>query len=571
MRRRIPILIVLVLAAALAPAAPGAAAGSFTFYGSGFGHGLGMSQWGAYGLALQGWDYSKILTHFFTGTKVAKAGNPPTTLRVGLTQARVKIQLEAEAGPVTLRVENRRDGPLVGTIHRGTTWIVRAEGARYRVLDENGDQVGGRDWGGPNRNLYATYADAGARVKVPEGGATYNRGYLEFNLYGCTGGSCVERLILPIAPEQYLYGLGEVPSSWPMQALQAQAIAGRSYAFVKAGIGQHRNPCNCAIYDTSVDQVYAGWNKEGGADGNRWVAAVNRTAGQVVEFQGTTVSAFYASSDGGHTENNENVWGGSPIPWLRGVCDPGDYTAANPNAVWRDAFSVSSVSDRLRPYTGSIGTVQSFGDIVRGVSGRIVTAKVVGSTGSAAISGLQLEAALGLHDDRVWINRNRNVTGPIRTKYDGVMCRPGLPTTSQVSVQGGTRQKFEVGAIYHNAGASVTVWLKSAIYAEYTAIGGVDGRLGLPAAQVMLVKGPAGCGGGNCKRAVFDAGRIYWKSGIGAHALWGPVLKKYLHQNGAMGSLGFPTSRVTSSGGTARATFEHGTITCPRGAACTVS
>ena len=562
-------LVVAALVATLLPAGAAWAARSFTFYGSGFGHGLGMSQWGAYGLAQQGWSHAEILTHFFQSTKIAKATHVPATLRIGLTQNRSKIRLEAQAGRVSLRVGDPKNGPLVGEIPRGTTWKVVAAGSSYHVIDANGHQVGG-DRGGPSRNLYATYA--GARVRVPEGGGTYARGHLEFNLYGCANGSCVERLVLPIAVQDYLYGLSEVPSSWPMQALEAQAIAARSYAFVKARYGQHRSPCNCALYDTSVDQVYAGWAKEAGLDGDRWVRAVDRTNARVVDYGGSIVEAFYASSSGGFTENNENVWGGTPIPWLRGVCDPGDYTSANPQRVWQLTFDATGLTRRLRPYTGRIGTVQGFGAAQRGVSGRILTIQVNGSSGAAPISGTQLRAALGLPDDRVWINSDKNVTGAIRTKYDHLMCAPGLPTTPQTHVSGGTRQKFEVGAIYRNAGGAVTVWLKGPVYQEFVGAGGVSGPLGLPAATLVKITGPTGCGGGGCARVGFDRGRIYWKSGVGAYALWGSVLDAYLAHHAARGRLGFPTSRVSrSSNGSHSATFEHGVISCDAGGKCAVS
>lgn len=580
-RPTLTLAIVLALSAALG-AAPNAAAsseppvyargGSFEFYGSGFGHGLGMSQYGAYGLAKDGWAHKAILTHFYSKTRVtqSKPKITPSILRIGLTQARVKIHLAAQAGAVTLRVENRKTGPLVGTIPKGKTWTVRAEGSQYRVLNGSGTQVGGQDWGGPNRNLYATYTGDGARVHSPEAGATYNRGWLEFNLYDCAGG-CVERLILSVDPQGYLDGLSEVPSSWPMQALQAQAVAGRSYAFAKARYGQHRDPCNCALYDTSADQVYTGWAKEGGLDGKRWVKAVKQTAGQVVTFSGTLVQAFYTSSDGGYTEDNENVWGGTPLAWLRGVCDPGDFTSANPNRIWHDTFTAGGVTNRLKPYTGNIGTVQSFSDFSRGVSGRIITVKVNGGGGASMVSGTELRAALGMPDDRVWINRNKNVTGSIRTKYDHIMCAPGLPTTPQVSVSGGSRQTFAVGAIYHDVGGA-TVWLKGPVYDEYTAAGGANGVLGLPLGGPKNLSAPAGCGAATtCSRTEFKHGRIYYKGGVGAHALWGRVLVEYLNEGGAGGSLGFPTSRVSVSGGTASASFEHGSITCDSGSPCTVS
>ena len=88
-------------------------------------------------------------------------------------------------------------------------------------------------------------------------------------MYSCDGGGCVMRLVLTVDPQHYLYGLGEVPSSWPVSALKTQAIAARTYAFTKAASSQHRAVCDCALYASSYDQVYAGWDKEGGVDGDR--------------------------------------------------------------------------------------------------------------------------------------------------------------------------------------------------------------------------------------------------------------------------------------------------------------
>jgi uncharacterized protein with LGFP repeats len=254
------------------------------------------------------------------------------------------------------------------------------------------------------------------------------------------------------------------------------------------------------------------------------------------------------------------------------VCDPGDYASANPNRVWQDTFSAAAVTSALRPYTGDVGRVKRFQGYQRGVSGRIETVTVVGGTGNASITGTDLRAGLGLPDDRVWINSDRNVTGKIRTKYDALMCAPGLATSPQVHVDGGLRQRFRVGAIYRNTGAAVTVWLKGPIYDEYTGVGGANGVLGLPVDGVVRITGVSGCAGGACSRVSFDHGRIYWKDGVGAHALWGAVLDAYLGDGGAQGALGFPTSRVDRApDGTRSATFENGTITCPSGSDCTIS
>jgi SpoIID/LytB domain protein len=173
-----------------------------------------------------------------------------------------------------------------------------------------------------------------------------------------------------------------------MSAMEAQAVAARSYALGKASYGQHRSGCNCALYASSYDQVYAGWDKEGGVDGDRWVHAVDATAGQVVTYKGDVIQAYYMSSSGGHTEDNENVWGGTPIEYLRGVCDPGDYTTANPSATWTVTYTAEQVTKKLKL---GIGAVTGFSNIVRGVSGRIVTVTVKGETGTASIARSTLD------------------------------------------------------------------------------------------------------------------------------------------------------------------------------------
>jgi SpoIID/LytB domain protein len=572
MRRILIVLVAVGSFGILLPAGPASAGGSFTFYGSGFGHGLGMSQWGAYGLAHEGWAHKRILEHFYSGTTVKQASAPPHDLRVGLTQGQASVRLTAEAGPVSIRLEGPGSGTLIGKIPRGGTWTVRAVGDRYRVLTGAGRRVGGRDWGGTARDLTLSYTGAGARVRSPDAGATYNRGSIEFNLYACGGANCSLRMILVIPPEGYLMGIAEVPSSWPLAAQRAQAVASRSYAFNKVASGQHRTGCNCGLYDSSLDQVYAGWDKEGGTQGGRWVHSVRQTDNQIVSSGGDVIAAFYTSSDGGHTEDNENVWGGTALSYLRGVCDPGDFTSANPSRVWHVHYSAASVTNRLDGYTGNIGTVTGFTDFERGVSARIITVRVQGRSGSHVITGAQFRAGLGLKDDRVWVNRDKNVTGQIRATYDNENCGPGLPTTPEVDVRGGSRQKFETGAIYRNAG-DVTVWLRGPVYDEYTAVGGADGVLRLPTSKMVPVTGITGCAPG-CSRTSFDDGRIYWKSGSGADALWGRVLNVFLDRGGVQGSLGFPTSRVQVAGdGSTSATFEHGSIQCPApgAGACTVS
>jgi SpoIID/LytB domain protein len=552
--------------------------GGFTFFGSGFGHGLGMSQWGAYGLARKGWPYKRILTQFYRGTKVVRDPSPVQKIRVGLTWDRSLVHLTAKAGPVRLWV-TRPGGRLVATIPSSRTWVVRVTETGFAIRDHDGTLVGGRTWGGAAFPLFATYADAGSRVFVPEAdaiwgkGFAYNRGVLEFNMYR-HGGGWRERVILPIKFESYLFGIGEMPSSWPLGALRTQAVAARTFATYTVERYGIRAECNCDLTDGSNDQTYVGFGKEGGAMGTRWVKAVNATRGQVVTSGGRVIQAFYAASDGGHTDSVEDVWhGGDPafaIPYLKAECDPGEYTSANPWTDWKRSLTASELTGRLAPYTGAIGTVQGFSTIRRGQGGRIISLRANGSTSSAALTGSELRAAIGAWDGRIWIGSNQNIVGPIRAKYDALMCRPGLPTTKVMSVAGGARQRFQVGGIYRNGVADVTVWLHGPIDGEYLTVGGAPGRLGLPTTAVVALRGPGG--GAIGARISFRGGRIYSKAPIGARALWGRVLATYLDRGGAVGSLGFPTTRVhaDTSGGTI-ANFEHGAIRCPKSGPCSIS
>jgi len=170
--------------------------------------------------------------------------------------------------------------------------------------------------------------------------------------------------------------------------------------------------------------VYIGFNKEGGTDGNRWVAAVNDTRGQVVTHRGNAIQAFYAASDGGHSDAVEDVWHGGndayAVPYLKAECDPGEDLAANPWTDWQKSYTAGELTNRLAPYTGSIGTVRGFPRVRRGDGGRIITATVRGSNGSAAITGSELRWAIGAWDARIWINKDKNIAGPIRDRYDAL-------------------------------------------------------------------------------------------------------------------------------------------------------
>ncbi|HEX8099162.1 MAG TPA: SpoIID/LytB domain-containing protein, partial [Actinomycetota bacterium] len=362
---------------ALQPAAARADV-TFRFYGSGYGHTVGMSQYGAYGMARAGHTATQILKHFYRGTSVGRISSPPSLVRVGLVQGATSISLKAPNGSVSVRLRSHT-GTVLARIPSGSTWSVVARSGAFWIRRSNGSYVGGKGYGGSSTPLVATFGSGG--VYLPGTGHTYAHGWIEFNVYrACSSCSSRLRAINTLGIQSYLYGLAEVPSLWPGAALRAQAIAGRTYAYYKIrASGQHRPTCNCAVYAGVSDQSYVGVDKVRSTGGSRWADAVDSTSGLAVVKDGLAIFAPYSSASGGHTENVENVWGGTAVSYLRGVCDPWDY-AVDPNRTWTVSMSGASIGNALRSATGkNIGEARSFQSVQRGVSGAIVRATVAGT------------------------------------------------------------------------------------------------------------------------------------------------------------------------------------------------
>jgi stage II sporulation protein D len=135
--------------------------------------------------------------------------------------------------------------------------------------------------------------------------------------------------------DPYLYGLAEVPQSWPEAVLDAQVIAARSYAWRSILRGTFRDYDICA---TVACQVFRGAEVVLGSNGDRWRDAVDRTSGQVLLHDGEPILARYFSTSGGRTYANEEVFESSgPRPYLRAIADP--YDALSPLHRWEVRFT----------------------------------------------------------------------------------------------------------------------------------------------------------------------------------------------------------------------------------------
>jgi SpoIID/LytB domain protein len=353
--------------------APSAQAGvRWVVVGHGFGHGVGMSQYGAYGYAQHGKGYRFILGHYYSGTTVGKL--PGTRI--------VRVLLEISGGGVGFSGATSACGR---SLDPGRSYLARRSGRGVQLRSS-----GGRALGGCGRKLRAA-----GRGRISIDGDSY-RGALELVPTAESSGSLNVVNALPV--DQYVKGVvpNESPTSWPLAALQAQAVAARSYALSTQVGGNGFN-----LYSDTRSQVYGGLGSEA-ARGNE---ATSSTKGEVVMYRGKIAETFFSACSGGHTESVQNVFFGPPVPYLVGVPDP--YDGACPLHTWKLTYSGRELSAKLGGYLD--GQLQRVVVTKRGASPRIVWAKLYGSGGVTKIRGDQLQSALGAYDR--WMDFRKIVNG----------------------------------------------------------------------------------------------------------------------------------------------------------------
>ncbi|WP_251425116.1 SpoIID/LytB domain-containing protein [Veillonella agrestimuris] len=198
--------------------------------------------------------------------------------------------------------------------------------------------------------------------------------------------------------ESYLYGVvpQEVVPTWPEAALEAQAVAARTYALHTMEANKHK-PYD--VSPTTAHQVY------GGVDGEtyRTTEAVDRTKGMVMLYNNRPINALFHSDGGGYTENSVNVWG-NEVPYLKGVKDFVNSESSVSN--WTVTTNRQSLESKLNAAGKGVGKLKSIQltplskqgkeTADRGISGRIKEATFVGSSGKVTLSGDDLRNMLGL-------------------------------------------------------------------------------------------------------------------------------------------------------------------------------
>ena len=314
----------------------------FDFRGSGYGHGVGMSQVGALGMAREGKTATEILTYYYSGVEVSPVDDS-AFLRINIADKIQAVTFTNESLTPTPSVLQIFPGDLapgvVETETQGTT-LPAGGSLTFSILGQSlissmTDPASGANSPLPQGGIWTirwsgTTALPGEnsllRMKVGTTTKRYRYGQAQIKLIpdGLTSAAIIVTNTLRLHDE-YLRGIGEVSSSWPSAALEAQVIAARTFGLAKKD--NLRKVCDCNLYSSIQDQNFVGWSKENEAVyGKKWVEAVSvtqpdTTTGLAILYKGKPIFAYYASSTGGVTENVQDIWG-TPVPYLLSVPDP---------------------------------------------------------------------------------------------------------------------------------------------------------------------------------------------------------------------------------------------------------
>ncbi|MBQ9988565.1 MAG: stage II sporulation protein D [Clostridia bacterium] len=220
--------------------------------------------------------------------------------------------------------------------------------------------------------------------------------------------------IIEMDMEAYLLGVvaAEMPASFEMEALKAQAVAARTYTWQKVTQGGCREGADICT-DSTHCQAYrdaqarrSGWGRAADEYESKIRRAVAQTHGEILTYQGEPILALFHSTSGGKTENVENVYA-QALPYLQSVDSPGEEKA--PRYERTVSMSAAAFIRQLKAENNSFACTakrlpQAISEPERTPSGRVAQIKIANKT----FTGRQMRKALGLDSTNFSISVNNN-------------------------------------------------------------------------------------------------------------------------------------------------------------------
>ena len=291
---------------------------SFQVQGAGYGHGVGMSQIGARAKAIAGETATAIISYYYKDVAIEPLDDSKI-LRVNIGHLLTSAKMATATQDATMQIFSGDIGDAQDVVPLAVVPVKSS--LNFSILGSTvlPSIVTGKKTVSIPRNRIFTVRWTGTRYLSGVDGVIslshttttkkYRYGQMQFRaVKAATLGYRIEVTNSVRLSDEYLWGISEVPSSWPEAALQAQAIASRTYAMSKAGI--YRSACDCDLYGEISDQSFLGYAKEIEKGwGQFWKAAVTNTAGLTITQVGKPITAYFGSSTGGLTETAVNAWG----------------------------------------------------------------------------------------------------------------------------------------------------------------------------------------------------------------------------------------------------------------------
>ena len=291
---------------------------SFQVQGAGYGHGVGMSQIGARAKAIAGETATAIISYYYKDVAIEPLDDTKV-LRVNIGHLLTSAKMATATQDATMQIFSGDIGDAQDVVPLAVVPVKSS--LNFSILGSTvlPSVVTGKKTVSIPRNRIFTVRWTGTRYLPGVDGVIslshttttkkYRYGQMQFRaVKAATLGYRIEVTNSVRLSDEYLWGISEVPSSWPEAALQAQAIASRTYAMSKAGI--YRSACDCDLYGEISDQSFLGYAKEIEKGwGQFWKAAVTNTTGLTITQAGKPITAYFGSSTGGLTETAVNAWG----------------------------------------------------------------------------------------------------------------------------------------------------------------------------------------------------------------------------------------------------------------------
>ncbi|HBS59969.1 MAG TPA: stage II sporulation protein D [Firmicutes bacterium] len=209
--------------------------------------------------------------------------------------------------------------------------------------------------------------------------------------------------------EEYVKGVvaAEMPAEFDLEALKAQAVAGRTYAArhmrMYGGAGSPQHPEADISTDPREGQAWLGEQalkkKWGTLNYHRYWSKISRaveeTGGMVLTYKGEMINALFHSTSGGQTEDPGEIWG-QQIPYLKSIPCPWDQKS--PRYKGEREFSIGELADLVGPEAGVVTAAQNGSNelvnvVEKTASGRVKKVRI----GSKIFEGTAVREKLGLY------------------------------------------------------------------------------------------------------------------------------------------------------------------------------